>query len=90
MPPKKVITYPRYFQGSDPADKTAIVVFPCEGSLGTVYYTDLKKWSSVPCWRLSEMKTAPEDIEILRWQAIALGVPSELPPVKTANTNEDP
>lgn len=89
MPPKKVITYPRYFQGSEPEDKTAIIVFPAEGSLGTTYYTDIKRWSSVPCWKLSEMRTAPEDIEILRWQAIALGVPSELPPFKSEDVSND-
>lgn len=84
MPPKKIVTYPRYFQGSLPRDKGTIVVFPAEGSLGTAYYTDLKRWSQSAIWRLSVMRVPPEDVEILRWQAIALGVPSELPPFKSA------
>jgi hypothetical protein len=83
MPPKKDIIYPRYFQSSDPQDRTTFIVFPSEGSLGTSYYTDLKRWANLPAWRLSEMRIAPEDIEVLRWQAIALGVPSELPPFRS-------
>jgi hypothetical protein len=86
MPPKKDIIYPRYFQGSEPDYKTAVIVFPAEGSLGTTYYTDLKCWSNDTLWKLSDMHCPPEDIEILRWQAIAFGVPSELPPFKAEST----
>jgi hypothetical protein len=86
MPPKIITSYPRYFQGVD--DKTAFVVFPAEGSLGTGYYTDIKRWASSPNWRLCEMLIPPQDIEILRWQAIALGVPSELPPFKAESSDE--
>jgi hypothetical protein len=82
MPLKKSVEYPRYFQGTeDPQD---IICFPAEGSLGTVYYLDIKRWAHTAIWSLSEMKTPPVDAEILRSQAIALGVPGELPPFKSA------
>jgi hypothetical protein len=81
MPPKKDIIYPRYFQGSLPEDKNTVIVFPAEGSLGTAYYIELGRWST-PSWTLDEMNIAPEDFEIVRWQAIALGVPGKLPPFK--------
>ena len=82
---KKTI-YPRYFQGSE--NPTDIVVFPAEGSKGTTYYTDLKRWSLCSFWSLSDMATSPEDNEILRWQAIVYGVPSELPPFRAEPVKE--
>lgn len=88
MPPKKkTIKYPRYFQGSE--DKTAIIVFPAAGSMGTAYFTDLKCWSLQPNWTLAEMANPPEDIEIVRWQAVALGVPAnKLPKFKAEPKSE--
>jgi hypothetical protein len=85
MPPK---TYPRYFRGTEDPFKKDIIVFPAEGSLGTVYYLDLKRWANKASWELGEMKSAPVDEEILRWEAIAIGVPSKLPPFKAANPEE--
>jgi hypothetical protein len=78
-------TYPRYFRGTEKEHKNDIVCFPSEGSLGTVYYLDLRLWSTKANWTLSEMNIPPVDEEIVRWQAIALGVPSELPPFKPAD-----
>jgi hypothetical protein len=85
MPPK---TYPRYFRSTEEGFKKDIIVFPAEGSLGTVYYLDLKCWANKPNWTLDEMRAAPADEEILRWEAIALGVPSKLPPFKAAEPEE--
>jgi hypothetical protein len=85
MPPK---TYPRYFRGTEHPFTNDIVVFPAEGSLGTVYYIDHECWS-YPSWTLNDMKSAPVDVEILRWEAIALGVPSELPPFKAEKPLEE-
>jgi len=86
---KKPIQYPRYFQGTEPEDKSCIIVFPAEGSMGTAYWTDLKLWSNSPCWTLAEMNVAPVDKEIVRWQAIALGVPSALPVFRAEPTTEE-
>jgi hypothetical protein len=79
MPPK---TYPRYFKGTEEPFLNDIVCFPAEGSLGTTYYLDIKRWAHTAIWSLSDMRTPPEDVEILRAQAIALGVPGALPPFK--------
>lgn len=84
MEPKKAITYPRYFRGTEEPFTKDIIVFPAEGSLGTAYYLDLGCWANKPSWTLKEMNLAPVDEEILRWEAIALGVPSKLPPKRLA------
>lgn len=78
MPPKK-ITYPRYFRPVDPENRDRVIVFPSEGSMGTAYFTDLKRWASDAIWTLHDMSIPPVDEEIVRWQAVALGVPSKLP-----------
>jgi hypothetical protein len=88
MPPK-IVPYPRYFRGTEKPFDNDIVVFPAEGSLGTTYFLDIKRWASKPSWALSEMKAAPADEEILRWEAIALGVPSKLPPFKAVKPLEE-
>lgn len=87
MPPKKIIQWPRYFRSEDPRFQDCVIVFPAPGSLGTTYYTTMKRWSLVPQWKLSEMEQVPVDVEITaqcanRLQAIAFGIPKELPPFK--------
>lgn len=80
MPPKKKIEYPRYFRSTDLAFRSCVIVFPAEGSMGTAYFADIGQWASDPIWTLADMSQAPEDIEIVRWQAVALGVPVNKPP----------
>lgn len=82
----KKTKYPRYFRSEDTQHQDCIIVFPSEGSLGSAYYPKTKRWA-VPQWKLSDMSDAPVDIEITaqcanRFQAIAFGIPQELPPFK--------